>query len=175
MALAAAVGVANEGAKLFAAGDFAAAAQRFTAALDGLPAYDAAESDCRDADTAQVALSRARALNNRASCSLRTGVPLAALDDVADALATLCDPARMVRGVPAPRPGCAGFALEALGVMLTTMLKLAAAYDAAGSPVAAQPGGPGRPRPAPPRQRRAPGTAARYCRGTAAAVSEAYM
>ena len=139
MALAAAVGVANEGAKLFAAGDFAAAAQRFTAALDGLPAYDAAESDCRDADTAQVALSRARALNNRASCSLRTGVPLAALDDVADALATLCDPARMARGVPIPRPGCAGFAVEALGVMLTSVLKLAAAYDAAGSPVGALP------------------------------------
>ena len=139
MAHAAAVGIANEGAKLFSAGDYAAAAERFTAALDGLPAYDPAASDCCDADNAQVALSHARALNNRATCHLRLGAPLAALDDTADALAVLADPRRMACGVPASRPGRAGFAAEALGVMLTTVLKRAAAYEAAGTPVAALP------------------------------------
>ena len=139
MAHAAAVGIANEGAKLFTAGDFAAAAERFTAALDALRAVDPATADCCDADTAQAALSRARALNNRATCHLRLGAPLAALDDTADALSLLADPRRLASGVPAARPGGAGFAAEALGILLTTVLKRAAAYEAAGTPVAALP------------------------------------
>lgn len=139
MSLAAAVGVANEGAKLFAAGDHDGAAALFTAALEALPAFDAERGDAQDEQEAAVALSRARALNNRASCALRTKAPLRALDDTADALALLLDPERASRGLPAVRSGGRAFAAEALGVAFTSVLKRAAAYEAAGTPVAALP------------------------------------
>jgi len=139
MSLAAAVGVANEGAKLFASGDHNGAAALFTAALEALPAFDAERGDAQDEAEAAVALSRARALNNRASCALRTGAPLRALDDTADALALLLDPERAGRGLPAVRSGGRAFTTEALGVALTSVLKRAAAYEAAGTPVAALP------------------------------------
>jgi tetratricopeptide (TPR) repeat protein len=105
MADAQAVAIANEGVQLFKQGEHAKAAELFSAALEKLPAVDADVDADGDDELVQVALARARALNNRASCHLALGDPIAALDDTSDALELLCDPHRRACGVPAPRPG----------------------------------------------------------------------
>ena len=131
-ALERAAGVANEGAALFRDGRHADAAARFSAALDVLDAVALAGA----ASAPAVGLQRARCLNNRGTCHLRLGAPLAALDDAWAAIEALCEPGARARGHwrVAGAPGG-----EAWGVLLSAVQRRVTACEAAGTPSAVLP------------------------------------